>query len=86
MHRIKGLKAGVPLSMAAVGAVAAGPIGAVGGLLATLGFDVANQMLDLEIDGLSEKLAKIKTKSYQVNIFDFKSDYRNKLVISRKSQ
>lgn len=81
--RIKGLKIGIPLSMAAVGSVAAGPIGAAGGLLAGLGFDVASQMIDLKTDGLSEKLAKIKTKSYQANIFDFKTKYKNRMVLDQ---
>lgn len=79
-QRIKGLKIGIPLSMAAIGSVAAGPIGAVGGLLAGLGFEVLSQAIDLKTDGLSEKLAKIKTKSYQANVYDFKAKYKDRLV------
>ncbi len=81
--RIKGLKIGLPLSMAAIGSVAAGPIGTASGLLAGLGFDVLNQMIDLKTDGLSEKLAKIKTKSYQANIYDFKAKYKDRMVLDR---
>jgi hypothetical protein len=74
--RIKGLKYGIPLSMAAIGSVAAGPIGIAGGFLAGLGFDVINETINLGSDGLSEKLAKIRSKSYQANIFDFKKKYK----------
>lgn len=80
-RKVKGLKFGILLSMAAIGSVAAGPVGAAGGLLVGLGFDVANQMIDMKTDGLSEKLAKIKTKSYQANIYDFKTKYRYRLVL-----
>jgi hypothetical protein len=73
--RIKGLRVGIPLSIAAIGSVAAGPIGAVGGFLAGLGFEVASKFLDLKTEGLSETLAKLKMKSYQSNIYDFKKKY-----------
>jgi len=79
-RKVKGLEIGVPLSMAAIGSVAAGPIGAAGGFLAGLGFNVANKFIDVETTGLSEKLAKLRTKSYQVNVYDFKKKYKNKIV------
>ena len=77
-RRVKGLKIGLPLSMAAIGSVAAGPIGAAGGFLAGLGFNVAHKFIDVETTGLSEKLAKLRTKSYQANIYDFKKKYKAK--------
>ncbi len=79
-RRVKGLKIGIPLSMAAIGNVAAGPIGAAGGFLAGLGFNVAHKFIDVETTGLSEKLAKLRTKSYQANIYDFKKKYKAKLT------
>jgi hypothetical protein len=63
--------------MAAIGSVVAGPIGAAGGLLTGLGYNVADKFIDLETEGLSEKLAKLKTKSYQANIYDFKEKYKS---------
>lgn len=79
-RRVKGLKIGMPLSMAAIGSVAAGPIGAAGGFLAGLGFNVAHKFIDVEAEGLSEKLAKWRTKSYQANVYDFKKKYKVKIA------
>lgn len=79
-RKIKGLQIGIPVSMAAIGSVAAGPIGAAGGFLAGLGYNVADKLIDLGTEGLSEKLAKLKTKSYQANVYDFKKKYRNRIV------
>ena len=79
-RRVKGLQIGIPLSMAAIGSVAAGPIGAAGGFLAGLGYSVADKFIDLETEGLSERIAKLKTKSYQANIYDFKQKYKAKIV------
>jgi hypothetical protein len=79
-RKIEGLKIGIPVLMAAIGSVAAGPIGAAGGFLAGLGYDVAGKFLDLETEGLSERLAKLKTKSYQANIYDFKRKYKSDIT------
>lgn len=79
-RRIKGLQIGIPLSMAAIGSVAAGPIGTAGGFLAGLGYSVADKFIDLGTEGLSERLAKLKTKSYQANIYDFKKKYKAKIA------
>jgi len=80
-RRIKGLEIGMPLSIAAIGGVAAGPIGAAtGGFLAELGFRVADKILDLNTTGLSERLAKLKTKSYQANVYDFKKKYKHRIM------
>jgi len=65
--RAKVLESAIPFSIAAVGSVAAGPIGAVSGFLAGLGFKVA--------DRFTERFAKLGTKNYQVNIYDFKKKY-----------
>lgn len=79
-RRIRGLQIGIPISMAALGSVAAGPIGTLGGFLAGLGYSVADKFIDLGTEGLSERLAKLKTKSYQVNIYDFKKKYKAKIT------
>lgn len=75
-RRVKGLQIGIPLLMAAIGNVAAGPIGTMGGFLAGLGYSVADKFIDLETEGLSERLAKLKSKSFQANVYDFKKKYK----------
>lgn len=79
-RRVKDLQIGIPLFMAAIGGVAAGPIGATGGFLAGLGYNLAEKIIDLNTEGLSERLAKLKTKSYQANIYDFKKKYNCKIA------
>lgn len=76
--KVKGLKVGIPVSMAALGAVALGPIGAVGGFLAGLGFSVGSKFLEIGADTLGEKIAKTLSRSYQVNVYDFKKKYNLK--------
>jgi hypothetical protein len=75
-RRVTGLRVGMPLSMAAIGSVVAGPVGAAGGFLAGLGYNVIDKSVDLGIEGLSERLAKLKTKNYQANIYDFRKKYK----------
>ncbi len=71
------IRAGIPLSIALLGEVAAGPIGAsVGGLLAKLGYDTVEKVIEIKTDSLSEKIAKYSVPNYLVNIFDFKKKYR----------
>lgn len=77
-RKVKSIQAGIPLSMAAIGNVAAGPIGAAGGFLAGLGYTVLDKAIDIGTSGLPERLAKMLSKSYQVNIFDFKKNYNKK--------
>lgn len=83
--RVKGLKVGAVLSVAGIGGIAAGlfagPIGVVaGGFLANLGFQVADKVFDGKVTGLSEKLAKLHGRSYQVNIYDFRRKYKSGLA------
>ncbi len=75
-RKIKAVQAGLPFSMAAIGSVAAGPIGLAGGFLAGLGYSVLDKAIDLGTSGFSERFAKISSKSYQVNIFDFKKNLK----------
>lgn len=76
--KIEGIKVGIPVSLAALGAVVAGPIGAVGGFLGGLGFSLGSTILKIGTDKLGEKIAKKLSKSYQVNIYDFKKKYNLK--------
>lgn len=80
-RRIKGLEIGIPVSMAAIGSVAAGPIGSVGGFLAGLGLNVADRFIDIGTEKLVDKLAKKKAKSYQINIYDFKRKYKERMAL-----
>lgn len=74
-RRIKELQIGIPLSMAAIGTVAAGPIGSIGGFLAGLGYNVLDKAIDISTEGISERTAKLRTKNYQINIYEFKQKY-----------
>lgn len=76
-RRVKGLRFGIPISIAAIGSIAAGPIGGLGGFLAGLGFELLSSSIDIEAEGLSQKLAKLRTKSYQANIYDLKKKYKS---------
>lgn len=74
-RRITTLKFGIPVSTAVIGAIAAGPIGGVGGLLAGLGFSVAGKILDTKAESISEKLGKLTLPNHLVTIYDFKKQY-----------
>jgi len=39
--------------------------------------------IDAETEGLSEKLAKLRTKSYQANVYDFKEKHKDRIVKER---
>lgn len=80
VNRIKGLKSGLPISMAIIGTLAAGPIGTTSGFLAGLGYNVADKFLDLGTDGISECLAKIRIKNYLATVFNFKKEYKHRIV------
>jgi hypothetical protein len=70
------IRAGVPLSIALLGEVAAGPIGAItGGFLAKLGYDVLEKFMEIKTEALSEKIAKYSAPNYLVSVFDFKKKY-----------
>lgn len=75
-RKIGGLEVGIPISLAALGAIALGPIGAVGGLLGGLGYSVGSEILKIGTDKLGEKIAKMLSQSYQVNIYNFKKKYK----------
>ena len=87
--RVENIKIGVPISIAAIGSVAGGLTGGpagvgTGGFLAGLGFKVAEKAVEkffgVKGEGLSEKLAKLRAKSYQANVYDFKKKYKGKIA------
>jgi predicted phage tail protein len=71
--------------LAASGFIAGGPIAAAGaGLLADLGVSLIDKtvatLFDGQTTGLSERVAKLRTKSYQTSVYDFKKKYKGKIV------
>lgn len=67
------IRAGMTISLGLVGAVASGPIGPFfGGILGGLGFQVAEQILQVKTDSISDKLSKWITPNYLVNIYEFR--------------
>jgi hypothetical protein len=51
-----------------------------GGFLAELGFKIGEkavtEFFSEKAEGLSERIAKLRTKSYQANVYDFKKKYK----------
>lgn len=87
-NRIRNIQIGVPVSIAAIGGIVAGLPGLfAGGFLSELGFKVvekttekyAEKLFGIKGEGLVERLAKLRTKSYQANIYDFKKKYKGKI-------
>jgi hypothetical protein len=67
----------ISLGIGVVGAVATLPIGGVGGLLAGLGFKVADKLLSAKFyESISEKFVKFATQSYVTHVYDFKKKYK----------
>lgn len=84
-RRIENINIGVPIIIAAIGSIAGALLGSTpgavtGGLLAELGFKIgekaAPKFFSEKAEGLSERIAKLRTKSYQANIYDFKKKYK----------
>lgn len=87
--RIENIRIGVPVSIAAVGAVAGGLIGGpsgigTGGFLAELGFKVGQKAVEkffsVKGERLGERVARLRTKNYQANIYDFKKKYKHRTI------
>jgi len=79
-RRIKNLRRGIPMSIAAIGTAVSAFTGDLEGFLAGLGLSVGAKFLDAEIEGLSERIAKWLTRSYQANVYDFKKKYKHRIV------
>lgn len=47
---------------------------------AGFGFDLISESVSIGTDEISEKVAKIRTKSYQANIYDFKERYKTQIT------
>lgn len=66
------IRVGMTLGLVLVGAVASGPIGPVsGGLLGGLGFQVAEELLKVKTESISDKLSEWTAPSYLLNIYEF---------------
>jgi hypothetical protein len=78
--QVKNLRRGVPMSIAAIGTAVSAFTGNLEGFLAGLGFSVGAKFLDIEIEGLSERLVKFFARSHQANIYDFKKKYKDKIT------
>ena len=77
-RRKKYIEFGIPISLAAIGTIAAGPIGTMGGLLAGLGFSVGKELMKTKKGTISDKFAEARVDSSQLNIYDFKKKYKLK--------
>jgi len=78
--RVKNLRRGIPMSIAAIGSAVSAFTGGLEGFLAGLGFGVGAKFLDVEIEGLSERIVKFFSRSYQANVYDFKKKYKGEIV------
>jgi hypothetical protein len=94
-NRIKNIEIGVPVSIAAIGGIVAGLPGLfAGGFLSELGFKVAEKatekyaekLFSIKGEGLTERLVKLRMKSYQANIYDFKKKYKHRIVLDSKKK
>ena len=79
-RRIKNLKRGLPISMAAIGTAVSAFTGGLEGFLAGLGFSVGSKFLDVEIEEMSERIVKFFARSHQANVYDFKKKYESKIA------
>jgi len=94
-NRIKNIEIGVPVSIAAIGGIVAGLPGLfAGGFLSELGFKIvekttekyAEKLFSIKGGGLTERLSKLRTKSYQANVYDFKKKYKHQIVLDTKKR
>jgi hypothetical protein len=76
--RIKNLKRGIKISVGAIGPAIGFLAGDWEGFLLGLGFHVGASFIDVDLDGIAEKVAKVNSKSYQANVYDFQKKYNIK--------
>jgi len=77
MGRVGKIRHAIPFGVAVMGQVAAGPIGGVAGLLAGLGFEAFEEIVDAKYSkGVANWFAKWNTPNYVVHVYDFREKYR----------
>lgn len=76
--RVNMTRHGLSFGCGIIGSVATLPIGGAGGLLAGLGFNIFDKILDdmKSYDSISEKILKLRTQSHIVHVYDFKKKYK----------
>lgn len=74
-NRVKGLKIGVPVLFGVIGTLAGGFLGGIGGLLTGLGFSVGDKFIGAMSEGPAEKIAKFRSPSWELILYDFKKKY-----------
>lgn len=68
---------GISFGIAITGFVATLPIAGIGGLLAGLGFQVADKIAEIKAyESISEKIVKWRTQSHIIHVYDFKKRYK----------
>lgn len=67
----EGIQNGISVVLGFIGEMATSTLGGFGGLLAGLGFNVADRMLELSDKSLSQKITNMLNRNYLVNIYDF---------------
>jgi hypothetical protein len=91
-RQVSEFEIGMPLLIGALGFITAGPAGAAlagpvgaieAGFLSGLGFRVSDKtvtpLFDSKKTRLSEKMAKWRKRSYQINVYDFKRKYKEQI-------
>ena len=67
---------GVSVSLGLIGYLASGLEGV--GILTALGYNTLDKILDIKLESISEKIAKIISPNYLVSIYDFKGKHNIK--------
>lgn len=76
-RKIKIAKYAISLGIGGIGAIATMPIGGIGGLLAGLGFQVADKIADIRTyDTINEKIMKWTAPNHLIHIYDFRKKYK----------
>jgi hypothetical protein len=77
-RKINIAKHGISLGIGVIGAVATMPIGGLGGLVAGLGFEVAEKIGEEKkvYEPVSEKILRGVASSHMIHIYDFKKKYK----------
>lgn len=80
-RRIKNLRRGILVSIAAIGTAMSTFTGGIEGFLAGMGVTVGAAFLKAEIEELSERVGRFfAERTYQANVYDFKKRYKHRIV------